>query len=393
MTTAATTTPPTKLQRPEAAVIRQDTAPPTPLSPSRGFFPLRRNSQHGNNNAKPNPNSNLGEQKPVPPPSSPPIANRRGSAIIPSNTANNRLNQSWFTEAGSDLSAGRGDRDTTYPLHGIDWDLEKGVKLENIQGAEVKGGRKSMSGVDGVAGEQQHVVDARSLLSTLNGGEEVGEEEEGWNHEHPCFPHPNPHVPLDSSLFQSTRIIRIPRDYMINGDNTPAFSIVYPVILEPYVTEEQFRNIVDTVNEKLRLAFDPWNRWNWMDAIIGLATFWLWEEIFPTYVKRRLREVEKTLEAWNATLKEQGATLIALRRSAYITVGHVTPYRLLKYVNTCYSLIYRYPIPYEEVVRMEVLWSRQGRRYTMNQHRTGCYPRRQKQRHGKGHYQMQQYQC
>ena len=93
---------------------------------------------------------------------------------------------------------------------------------------------------------------------------------------------------------------------MINGDNTPAFSIVYPVILEPYMTEEQFRKIVDSVNEKLRLAFGPWNRWNWMDAITGLATFWLWGEIFPTYVKRRLREVEKVLEA-----KEQGAMLIA----------------------------------------------------------------------------------
>ena len=51
----------------------------------------------------------------------------------------------------------------------------------------------------------------------------------------------------------------------------------------------------------------------------------------------------------------------SVKRSAYITVGHVTPYGLLEYVNTCYSLIYRYPIPYEEGVRMEVLWSRQGK--------------------------------
>ena len=55
-----------------------------------------------------------------------------------------------------------------------------------------------------------------------------------------------------------------------------------PVIFEPYVIEEQFRNIVDTVNEKLRLAFDPCNKRNWVDAMIqiGLTTFWLWEEIF-----------------------------------------------------------------------------------------------------------------
>ncbi|KAF8443477.1 Golgin subfamily A member 7/ERF4 family-domain-containing protein [Terfezia claveryi] len=174
-----------------------------------------------------------------------------------------------------------------------------------------------MLGVDGTRAGGPDARSSSSRPSTLH--EE--EEEDDWNHEHPCFPHPNPHVPLDSPLFQSTRIIRIPRDYMINGDNTPAFSIVYPVILEPYVTEEQFRKIVDTVNEKLRLAFDPWNKWNWVDALCGLATLWFWEEVFPTYVKRRLREVEKILEEWNVTLKEQGARLIPLRRSAYITVS------------------------------------------------------------------------
>ena len=311
--TATATTTPMNVQKPEPAVIRQDTAPVS--SPSRGFFPLRRNSQHGNN-AKPS--SNLGEQKAIP--SSPPIANRRGSAII-TNTVN-RMSQSWFTEVGSEINSGL--RDTT-DLRGLEWDLEKGVKLEDMQAAQVKkeGRRKSLIGVGGPPGEQQ-AVDAQSSSSrpsTLNGDEEE-EEEDDWNHEHPCFPHPNPHVPLESPLYQSTRIIRIPRDYMINGDNTPAFSVVYPVILEPYVTEEQFRSIVDTINEKLRLAFDPWNRWNWADSVAGLVTFWLWEEIFPTYVKRMLGEAEKILEAWNAKLKEQGAVLIPLRRSAYITVSH-----------------------------------------------------------------------
>ena len=107
---------------------------------------------------------------------------------------------------------------------------------------------------------------------------------------------------------------------MINGDNTPAFSIVYPVILEPYVSEDQFRKIIDGVNENLRLAFDPWNKWNWIDVIMGLVTFWIWEEFWPTYVKRGLREVEKVLEVWNETLGKQGAKVVGLRRSAYITV-------------------------------------------------------------------------
>ncbi|KAF8463670.1 Golgin subfamily A member 7/ERF4 family-domain-containing protein [Kalaharituber pfeilii] len=172
------------------------------------------------------------------------------------------------------------------------------------------------------AAGQQDARSSNSQPSTLHDEEE---EEDDWDHTHPCFPHPNPHVPLDSQLYQTTKVIRIPRDYMINGDNTPAYSIVYPVILDPYVTEEQFRKIIDTVNEKLRLAFDPWNKWNWIDAAVGLTTLWFWEEIFPTYVKRRLREVELVLDQWNQTLAEQGAKLIALRRTGYISLDIQIP--------------------------------------------------------------------
>lgn len=302
-TTTTTTTISTKVRKPEPAVLHQDTTPAQP--PSRGIFPipnLRRNSQHGGTSPHP------GQEKPVP--SSPPIANRRLSATV-TNPPTNRVSQSWFADA-----AGIGSREGADP-HGADWDLEKGVKLEDMRAARAKKEAKRKSVLsDGMRAGGPDARSSSSRPSTLR-----EEEEDDWNHEHPCFPHPNPHVPLDSPLCQSTRIIRIPRDYMINGDNTPAFSIVYPVILEPYVKEEQFRKIVDMVNEKLRLAFDPWNKWNWVDAACGLATLWIWEEICPTYVKRRLREVEKILEEWNVTLKEQEARLIPLRRSGYITVS------------------------------------------------------------------------
>ncbi|RPB26860.1 hypothetical protein L211DRAFT_659303 [Terfezia boudieri ATCC MYA-4762] len=303
------TTTNTKVRKPEPPVLHQETTPAQ--STSRGIFPipnLRRHSQHGGTSPHP------GQEKPVP--SSPPIANRRLSAAV-TNPPTNRLSQSLFADA-----AGIGGAEGT-DQHGVDWDLEKGVKLEDLRAARAKKEAKRKSMLDG-DGTRAGGPDARSSSSRPSTLHEE-EEEDDWNHEHPCFPHPNPHVPLDSPLFQSTRIIRIPRDYMINGDNTPAFSIVYPVILEPYVTEEQFRKIVDTVNEKMRLAFDPWNKWNWVDAVCGLATLWFWEEIFPTYVKRRLREVEKILEEWNVTLKEQGARLIPLRRSAYITLDIQIP--------------------------------------------------------------------
>lgn len=150
-----------------------------------------------------------------------------------------------------------------------------------------------------------------------------GSRDSEWNHTHPCFPHRNPYVPLDSALYRTTRIIRISRDYMVYGDLAPAYSNVFPDILEPHVTEEQFRDVVARVNEEMRRAFDPWNVWNWVDALVGLVTLWLWEEVVDSHCKRVLRGVEAYLEGWNRDLERAGqkAVFIPLRRTGYMNVS------------------------------------------------------------------------
>ncbi|ELR10074.1 hypothetical protein GMDG_04475 [Pseudogymnoascus destructans 20631-21] len=57
-----------------------------------------------------------------------------------------------------------------------------------------------------------------------------------------CFPHLNPYVPTDSVAYANTRIIRIPRDWMIAGDLAPTFSATYPELLgEAGLGEAEFR--------------------------------------------------------------------------------------------------------------------------------------------------------
>ncbi|KAI5300155.1 hypothetical protein KEM55_009110, partial [Ascosphaera atra] len=68
-------------------------------------------------------------------------------------------------------------------------------------------------------------------------------EEMPWGPFHPCFPHLNPHVSLGSPEFENTRVIRIPRDYMVMGDIAPVFSNLYPEILDPLLPESDFRAI------------------------------------------------------------------------------------------------------------------------------------------------------
>ncbi|PUU75465.1 Golgin subfamily A member 7/ERF4 family-domain-containing protein [Tuber borchii] len=148
-----------------------------------------------------------------------------------------------------------------------------------------------------------------------------------WNDSHPCFPHRNPYVPTNSPLYESTRIIRIQRDFMISGDLSPAYSNTFPDILEPYVSEERFRMVIAHVNKELDKAFDPWNLWNWLDAMSGLLTLWVLEDIIDTYIKRKLRAVEAFLQQQNEELEKAGsqAVFVPLRRTGYMNLDIQIP--------------------------------------------------------------------
>lgn len=209
----------------------------------------------------------------------------------------------------------------------IELEVERGVKLDDMrnhrarhqalqQGRQSEGGNQRNS----LAGQ------GRSSLPVIGDEESrpqtAASENSEWNPDHPCFPHRNPHVPLDSPLYESTRIIRIRRDFMVNGDLSPAYSNTFPDIIEPYVSEDRFRMVVAHLNEELGRAFDPWNVWNWLDAMLGLLTLWILEDIIGTYIKRRLRELELYLQEQNSELEAAGsqALFIPLRRTGYMNV-------------------------------------------------------------------------
>ena len=155
--------------------------------------------------------------------------------------------------------------------------------------------------------------------------EDVGEEL-AWGPAHPCFPHMNPHVPVDSKEYLTTRIIRVKRDWMIRGDLAPTFSNTYPEILDPSLPEQEFRGIIATVNRELIEAFNPFSLINCFDVVLGLLTGWLWEDIGATGIKRRLRHVEEWLDKWNKEVgSKEGVRIWSLRRTAYLTLDIEIP--------------------------------------------------------------------
>ncbi|GAQ09299.1 hypothetical protein ALT_6620 [Aspergillus lentulus] len=158
------------------------------------------------------------------------------------------------------------------------------------------------------------------------GGEAEVAEELAWGPAHPCYPHVNPHVPIGSQEYLTTRIIRIRRDWMVKGDLAPTFSNLYPEILDPLLPEQEFRRVIATVNEELIKAFDPFSFRNLLDGALGLVTGWLWEDIGAPGIKSHLKRVEDWLDKWNREVgAKDGVHIWSLRRTAYMSLDIQIP--------------------------------------------------------------------
>ena len=111
---------------------------------------------------------------------------------------------------------------------------------------------------------------------------------------------------------------------MVVGDLAPTFSNIYPEILEPWVSEQDFRVLIKKVNESLVTAFDPWVKRNWLDGLLGLITGWLWEDFGAAAVKKRVADVERCVDEWNqrrSTEGEDAVKVLPLRRTGYMSVS------------------------------------------------------------------------
>ncbi|KAL6924512.1 hypothetical protein ACHAPO_003732 [Fusarium lateritium] len=211
--------------------------------------------------------------------------------------------------------------ENTDPMPSYGTDLERGPDIMDPRMSNVSAG-------DGIG----------SALSTTNSsimGEEVEPDAAGeWGPQHPCYPHLNPHVPVDSPEYTNTRIIRIRRDWLIKGDLAPTFSNLYPEILDPAgLSEQEFRRIIEKLNGELIPAFDPYSARNIIDGLLGLVTGWVWDDMGLTGAKSRLNSLEKWIEQWNCEMeKAMGAEdgvmppkIMPLRQTGYMTLDIQIP--------------------------------------------------------------------
>lgn len=138
----------------------------------------------------------------------------------------------------------------------------------------------------------------------------------------------NPHVPLNSAEYNSTRVIRIRRDWMAHGDLAPAYSNIYPEILDHLLPEDEFRRIIDHINTALARAYNPFSVWNWLDGTMGLLTGWLWEDLRGGGIKGELRKLDRWIENWNVKVgaaHKDKVKIIPLRRTGYLCLDIQIP--------------------------------------------------------------------
>lgn len=120
---------------------------------------------------------------------------------------------------------------------------------------------------------------------------------------------------------------------MIAGDLAPTFSNTYPEILKPWVSEADFRMLIKNVNEGLIKAFSPYGWRAWTDAVLGVATGWIWEDLGFSGVKKGVRGVEQVIEEWNGqrsnTLEKEEdlevVRAIPLRRTGFLCLDIQIP--------------------------------------------------------------------
>ncbi|KAI0834805.1 Golgin subfamily A member 7/ERF4 family-domain-containing protein [Hypoxylon sp. FL0890] len=209
------------------------------------------------------------------------------------------------------------------PARSFSKDLERGPSVLSL--------RHNGSNVSLPPGIGSAISSSNSSIMGDPNQPDLGEE---WGPQHPCYPHLNPHVPMNSPEYANTRIIRIRRDWLIEGDLAPAFSNLYPEILDPAgVSEQEFRRVIEKLNGELIPIFNPYNWRNILDGILGLLTGWIWDDLGLTYAKTRLRDLENWIDKWNAEMEkavgsDEGTIapkIISLRRTGYMNLDFQIP--------------------------------------------------------------------
>lgn len=184
---------------------------------------------------------------------------------------------------------------------------------------------------------------------------------------------PNPYTRPDTLETHSTRIVRVPRVFNSRGARYPEFSIQLPgeedaaikdddngsyhqflpkaeynrqwygsssvSPLSLYLSDVEFREIVQGVNKLSKTAYESWSILNVVELVLDIFTLWLFMDLvmpiskhvgkgcFVSYFydvltsRQNLQRLEDYVEEVNSKLTARGVRIISPRRSGYLSVS------------------------------------------------------------------------
>lgn len=164
----------------------------------------------------------------------------------------------------------------------------------------------------------------RSNESGLTDG---SEDDFQWGPDHPCFPHPNPHCSPSSEDAIQTRVIRVQRDWLATGDLYPTYANLYPEILDPAVSESDFRYLISNLNARIEEAFNPFTFRALVDCLLGIFTGFIWDDFGLSGAKTGQKHLETFVDNWNAQKAKEGreVKLVQPRRTGFTALDFIIP--------------------------------------------------------------------
>lgn len=122
-------------------------------------------------------------------------------------------------------------------------------------------------------------------------------------------------------------MIRVRRDWLQAGDLYPQYANLYPEILDPLVTDEDFRFLISNINARLKATFNPYSTRAYADAVLGVVTGYIWDDLGFTGSKHGVKGLETFIDKWNAQREREGkeVRLVQLRRTGFMAMDFVVP--------------------------------------------------------------------
>jgi hypothetical protein len=179
---------------------------------------------------------------------------------------------------------------------------------------------------------QQDNVAASAPASSVRRSDETGlsegsEDDFQWGPDHPCFPHPNPHCSPSSEDAMHTRVIRVQRDWLATGDMYPTYANLYPEILDPAVSESDFRFLISNLNSQIEAAFNPFTFRALFDCLLGVFTGFIWDDFGMSGAKTGQKHLEHFVDNWNAqkAKEDREVKLVQPRRTGFTALDFIIP--------------------------------------------------------------------